>query len=61
MRGEPAPDQDEGAGDDQAVHPHFGMDPQVWINLQGDHDLRCAQRRVGAEIDRIRALSREAA
>ncbi|TGD98045.1 HigA family addiction module antitoxin [Methylobacterium nonmethylotrophicum] len=39
----------------------FGMNPQVWINLQGDHDLRCAQRRIGAAIDRIRPPAREAA
>ncbi|TNC12341.1 HigA family addiction module antidote protein [Methylobacterium terricola] len=40
---------------------YFGMDPQIWINLQGDHDLRCAQRRIGAEVDRIRPLPRKAA
>ncbi|WP_280953998.1 HigA family addiction module antitoxin [Methylobacterium sp. 17Sr1-1] len=39
----------------------FGVSPQVWINLQGDHDLRRAQRQIGAEIDRIQPLPREAA
>ncbi|WP_279359957.1 HigA family addiction module antitoxin [Methylobacterium indicum] len=40
---------------------YFGMNPQVWINLQGDYELRRAQREIGAEIDRIRRLAREAA
>ena len=40
---------------------YFGMNPQVWINLQGDYELRRAQRAIGAEIDRIRPLAREAA
>lgn len=39
----------------------FGMNPQVWINLQGDDELRRARREIGAEIDRIRPLAREAA
>ncbi len=37
------------------------MSPQVWINLQGDYELRRAQREIGMEIDRIRPLAREAA
>ncbi len=40
---------------------YFGMSPQVWINLQGDYELRRAQREIGMEIDRIRPLAREAA
>jgi addiction module HigA family antidote len=40
---------------------YLGMNPQVWINLQGDHDLRRAQRQIGAEIDRIQPLAPEAA
>jgi addiction module HigA family antidote len=40
---------------------YFGVNPQVWINLQGEHELRRAQRKIGAEIGRIRPLPREAA
>jgi antitoxin HigA-1 len=40
---------------------YLGVNPQVWINLQGEHALRRAQRRIGAEIDRSRPLPREAA
>lgn len=40
---------------------YFGVSPQVWINLQGDYELRRAQRQIGAEIDRIQPLAREAA
>ncbi|MET7244624.1 HigA family addiction module antitoxin [Methylobacterium sp. EM32] len=40
---------------------YFGVSPQVWINLQGDYELRRAQRQNGAEIDRIQPLAREAA
>ena len=35
----------------------FGVSPEIWINLQGDYDLRVARRMTGAEIeDRIRPL-----
>lgn len=28
----------------------FGTTPQFWMNLQADHDLRCAERDIGAAI-----------
>jgi len=30
----------------------FGVSPELWIGLQADYDLRCAQRTVGAEVER---------
>jgi antitoxin HigA-1 len=34
---------------------YFGMDPQFWLNLQSDYDLRVARRTIGAQVeDRIR-------
>jgi antitoxin HigA-1 len=36
---------------------YFGIDPQFWLNLQTDYDLRTVCRRSGAEIaERIRPL-----
>jgi len=36
---------------------YFGIDPQFWLNLQTDYDLRTVCRRSGAEIaGRIRPL-----
>jgi antitoxin HigA-1 len=36
---------------------YFGIDPQFWLNLQADYDLRTVCRRSGAEIaGRIRPL-----
>ena len=40
---------------------YFGMDPQMWINLQSRYDLLTAQAAIGAAIDRIKPLEREAA
>lgn len=31
---------------------YFGVSPEVWIGLQGDYDLRVAQRAVGEEVDK---------
>ena len=36
---------------------YFGIDPQFWLNLQTDYDLRTVCRRSGTEIvERIRPL-----
>ena len=36
---------------------YFGIEPQFWLNLQTDHDLRMARRTAGAEIaERVRPL-----
>jgi antitoxin HigA-1 len=40
---------------------YFGMDPQVWVNLQSRYDLLTARNAIGAEMDAIRPLEREAA
>ncbi|GJD32828.1 Antitoxin HigA-1 [Methylobacterium adhaesivum] len=39
----------------------FGMDPQVWVNLQSRFDLLMARNVMGAEVDAIQPLEREAA
>jgi antitoxin HigA-1 len=31
---------------------YFGVSPEVWVGLQGDYDLRIAQRTVGAEVEK---------
>lgn len=31
---------------------YFGVSPEVWVGLQGDYDLRLAQRVVGAEVEK---------
>ncbi len=31
---------------------YFGVSPEVWMGLQGDYDLRVAQRVIGAEVER---------
>jgi addiction module HigA family antidote len=31
---------------------YFGVSSDLWLGLQAEHDLRIAQRTVGAEIDR---------
>jgi addiction module HigA family antidote len=31
---------------------YFGVSPEVWVGLQGDYDLRIAQRTVGAELEK---------
>lgn len=31
---------------------YFGVSPEVWIGLQGDYDLRVAQRTIGAEVEK---------
>jgi len=31
---------------------YFGVSPEVWIGLQGDYDLRVAQRTVGQEVEK---------
>ncbi|OAS19963.1 HigA family addiction module antitoxin [Methylobacterium platani] len=40
---------------------YFGMDPQVWVNLQSRFDLLTARNAIGAEMDEIRPLERAAA
>ena len=40
---------------------YFGMDPQMWVNLQNDYDIETAQVAIGSAIDRIVPLEREAA
>ncbi|WP_407523154.1 HigA family addiction module antitoxin [Methylobacterium oryzisoli] len=40
---------------------YFGIDPQVWLNLQTRYDMLIAQRAIGAEVERIKPLEREAA
>jgi addiction module HigA family antidote len=30
----------------------FGVSPEVWVGLQGDYDLRVAQRMVGSEVEK---------
>lgn len=36
---------------------YFGIEPQFWLNLQTDHDLRAARHARGSEIkDRVRPL-----
>ncbi len=46
----------------QAVHPglvlkdelaEFGVDPQFWLNLQGQFDLATADRQVGAIVKEL--------
>ncbi|MEK6726853.1 MAG: HigA family addiction module antitoxin [Deltaproteobacteria bacterium] len=29
----------------------FGVSPEIWIDLQADYELRCAQQEYGAEIE----------
>lgn len=31
---------------------YFGVSPEVWVGLQGDYDLRVAQRLVGHEVEK---------
>jgi len=31
---------------------YFGVSPEVWVGLQGDYDLRVAQRLVGPEVEK---------
>lgn len=31
---------------------YFGVSPEVWVGLQGDYDLRVAQRIVGPEVEK---------
>ena len=31
---------------------YFGVDPQTWMGLQTEYDLRIARRVIGAEVDR---------
>ncbi len=31
---------------------YFGVSPEVWVGLQGDYDLRVAQRMVGSEVEK---------
>lgn len=40
---------------------YFGMDAQVWMNLQGRYDILTARNAIGAAVDRIEPLAREAA
>ncbi len=39
----------------------LGNDPGFWLDLQGQHDLTAARRRVGRRIDREVAAARSAA
>lgn len=29
----------------------FGVSPEIWIDLQADYELRCAQQEYGSEIE----------
>lgn len=31
---------------------YFGLSPEVWVGLQGDYDLRVAQRSIGPEVEK---------
>ena len=31
---------------------YFGVSPGVWMGLQAEHDLRMAQREIGAEVEK---------
>jgi len=31
---------------------YFGVSPGVWIGLQGDYELRVAQRMIGPDVDK---------
>lgn len=31
---------------------YFGISPGVWMGLQAEHDLRMAQREIGAEVEK---------
>lgn len=31
---------------------YFGVSPEIWIGLQGDYDLRVAQRMIGSEVEK---------
>lgn len=35
----------------------FGTSPQFWLNLQANHDLRLAEQKTGASIQRLPTLS----
>ena len=35
---------------------YFGIEPEFWLNLQTNYDLRLAQRSMGAAAGRIRVL-----
>lgn len=40
---------------------YFGVDPQVWLNLQNHYDMETARRAIGRQVDRITPLRRDAA
>lgn len=40
---------------------YFGLDPQVWLNLQNRFDVETARRAIAGEVDAIKPLAREAA
>lgn len=31
---------------------YFGVSPEVWVGLQGDYELRVAQRQIGDEVEK---------
>jgi len=35
----------------------FGQSPQYWLNLQGDYDLKLAERAIGKRLRRVSELS----
>ena len=35
----------------------FGQSPQYWLNLQGDYDLKLAERAIGKRLRRVLELS----
>lgn len=35
----------------------FGQTPQMWLNMQDDHDLKIAEREAGASLRKIRRLA----
>ena len=40
---------------------YFGVDPQVWVNLQGRYDILVARAAVGVAVAQITPLARDAA
>lgn len=39
---------------------YFGMEPQFWMNLQAEHDLRVARAKFGKQLKEVHPLARAA-
>ena len=39
----------------------FGTSPELWLNLQTDHDIQIAKRRIGKDLLRIEPVGTKAA